>query len=120
MVDVAGIPYQKGENCIELVAELVVMANISNFHPNQIDIAHRTSSKTNPPIIILFCKKRDRINFYSLCKKVRDIISDQFKIVSAEVNCEESAQVNHSYIYIKERLSPENRRPLETVRLESK
>ena len=120
MVEVAGIPYQKGENCIELIAELVAKANISNFHPNQINIAHCTSSKTSAPVIILFCKKRDRINFYSQCKKARDLTSDHFKLVSAEVNSEESAQVNHRYIYINESLTPVNHLLLKAARLESK
>ena len=111
---------EERESCIELMVELVVMANISNFHPNQIDIAHPTSSNTNAPIIILFCKKRDRINFYSQRKKARDLTSDHFKIVGAEVNSEELAQVNHRYIYINESITPENCRLLKAARLESK
>ena len=102
------------------MVELVVMANISNFHPNQIDIVHPTSSNTNAPIIILFCKKRDRINFYSQRKKARDLTSDHFKIVGAAVNSEELAQVNHRYIYINESITPENCRLLKAARLESK
>ena len=89
MVEVAEIPYQKGEDCIELKVEFVAMANISNFHPNQIDIAHHTSPNTNAPIIILFCKKRGEINLYNQHKKARDLTSDQFKIAGAEVHSEE-------------------------------
>ena len=77
-------------------------------------------SKTNAPIIILFCRRRNRINFYSQHKNVSDITSDQFKVVGEEVDCEESAQVNHSYIYINESLTPENCRLLKAARLESK
>ena len=41
-------------------------------------------------------------------------------MVGAEVGSEESAQVNHGYIYINESLTPENPRLLKATRLESK
>ena len=42
------------------------------------------------------------------------------KLVGAEVNSEESAQVNHRYIYINESLTPVNRQLLKAAQLESK
>ena len=73
MVEVAEIAYQKRENCIKLIVELVAIANIGNFHKNQIDIHHQ---KPMVPFSLSFYKKRDRINFYSQRKKVRDLAFD--------------------------------------------
>ena len=40
MVELTGIPSQNNENVMEYVAQIVELANISNYHPSQVDIAH--------------------------------------------------------------------------------
>ena len=60
------------------LAHLVELANISNYHSSQGDIAHQTSSKPGSPIIILFVSKRDTLNFFSHKRKIKDITGSQF------------------------------------------
>ena len=57
MLEVSGIPYQKSEKCQQLIGKLAELTNITNFHVAQIDVSHRTSTRGNAPIIILFNKK---------------------------------------------------------------
>ena len=63
MIEIAGIPYHREENCIQLISKLAELAESTNFNKNQIDLPHRNSTKPTVPIIILFNKKSDRINF---------------------------------------------------------
>ena len=70
MVELTGIPSQDNENVMDYIAHLVELANISNYHPSQVDIAHRTSTKQESPIIILFVSKRARLNFFSQKSKL--------------------------------------------------
>ena len=58
MLEVSGIPYRKNEDCQQLIEKLVELTNITNFHVAQIDVLHRTSTRENAPIIILFNKKK--------------------------------------------------------------
>ena len=80
MIEIAGIPYRKEENYIQLISKLAELAEITNFNKNQIDLVHRTSAKPTAPIIILFNKKSDRINFYNQRKKRKKFRSEQFQI----------------------------------------
>ena len=57
MIEIAGIPYHKEENCIQLISKLAEPVEITNFNKNQIDLAQRPSTKTTAPIIILFHKE---------------------------------------------------------------
>ena len=75
MIEIVGIPYHKEENCIQLISKLGELVEITNFNKNQIDLAHRTSTKTTAPIIILFNKKSDRIIFYTQRKKTKKLKS---------------------------------------------
>ena len=79
MIKVAGIPYHKKENCIQLISKLGELVVITNFNKNQIDLAHRTSTKTTAPIIILFNNKSGRINFYNHWKKIKKLRSGHFQ-----------------------------------------
>ena len=63
MIEIASISNHKEKNCIQLISELAELAEIINFSKNQIDLAHRTSNKPTAPLIILFNKKSDQINF---------------------------------------------------------
>ena len=63
MIETAGISNHKEKNCIQLISELAELTEITNFNKNQIDLAHRTSNKPTPPLIILFNKKSNKINF---------------------------------------------------------
>ena len=67
MVELTGI--LSTENVMEYIAQLVELANISNYHPSQVDIAQWTSTKPGFPIIILFVCKRDRLIFFSPKRK---------------------------------------------------
>ena len=64
MLELSGILRQDDENAIELVNKTAVVAGICNFDVGQIDIAHRVLEKGTAPIIVLFYRKVDRINFY--------------------------------------------------------
>ena len=57
MIEIAGIPYHKEENCIQLISKLAEPVEITNFNKNQIDLVQRPSTKTTAPIIILFHKE---------------------------------------------------------------
>ena len=54
MVEIAGIQRKDNENALDLVAKLAVTAKVNDFDKPQIDVAHRTSNKTNAPIIVMF------------------------------------------------------------------
>ena len=57
MIEIAGIPYHKEENCIQLISKLAEPVEITNFNKNQIDLVQRPSTKTTAPIIILLHKE---------------------------------------------------------------
>ena len=80
MIEIAGIPYYKEENCIQLISKLAELAEMTNFNKNQINLAHRISTETTASIIILFNKKSDRINFYNQRKKIKKFRSGHFQI----------------------------------------
>ena len=56
-------PSQESEDGIDLIDKVAVAVNMTCFDPNQIDVAHRTSSRPNTPIIIISNKKGDRNNW---------------------------------------------------------
>ena len=66
------------------VAHLVELAKISNYHPSQVDITHRTSTEPGSLIIILFVRKRDRLKFFSQKSKIKDITGSQFRNLENE------------------------------------
>ena len=35
MIEIAGIPYRREENCIQLISKLAELIEIANFHKNQ-------------------------------------------------------------------------------------
>ena len=118
MVEISGIPRKKGEDCIDLINQLAHLAHFVDFDINQIDLAHRTSSYDSAPIIILFIKKRDRMNFYSQKKKLYDITSNSFD--SNDDDNDESSNTDGSPIYMNESLTSENQRLLKEARNISK
>ena len=77
MVEISGILVKKDENLYNIISKIIDLAGIENFSVDQIVIAHRTSTNHFAPIIILFKRKRDRINFYSQKGKLRKLIVDQ-------------------------------------------
>ena len=44
LVELSGISHQGDEDVIDLIGKLLEPANITDYDPNQINIAHRTSS----------------------------------------------------------------------------
>ena len=96
------------------------MANITCSNTNQIDLIHHTSPKPTSPIIILFCSKRDMVNFYSQYKKVCNLTSEQFKVINEGVTTKETTQGVTSYIYINRSLIQENWSLLKVARIQSK
>ena len=44
LVEMSGISHQGGVDVIDLIGKTVEVANITGYDPNQINIAHRTSS----------------------------------------------------------------------------
>ena len=54
------------------------MANIEDYEPGQVDVAHWSSRAKTAPIIILFYKKSDQQYFYRQKKKMYSINMNQF------------------------------------------
>ena len=98
MIEIAGIPYRKEENYIQLISKLAELAEITNFNKNQIDLVHRTSAKPTALMIILFNKKSDRINFYNQRKKIKKFRSEQFQIGTDNGNDNEEGSSNYIYM----------------------
>ena len=77
MVEISGILVKKDENLYNIISKIIDLTGIENVSVDQIVIAHRTSTSHFAPIIILFKRKLDRINFYSQKGKLRKLIVDQ-------------------------------------------
>ena len=100
MIEIAGIPYDKEEKCIQLIiSKLAELVEITNFNKNQIDLAHRTSTNTTAPVIMLFNKKSDRINFYNQREKIKKSKSGHFQI-GTDTGSDDEERGN--YIYMNE------------------
>ena len=100
MIEIAGIPYDKEEKCIQLIiSKLAELVEITNFNKNQIDLAHRTSTNTTTPVIMLFNKKSDRINFYNQREKIKKLKSSHFQI-GTDTGSDDEERGN--YIYMNE------------------
>ena len=100
MVGLADIPKTTDEDGID---RMPTEAGITHFDIGQIDVVHRTSPKASAPIIILFIKKSDGINFYYQNKR--------FYLIDAASFVEKQYDNNKSYgfIYLNESLTPQNR-----------
>ena len=92
-VKVVGLPYQQGEEgytvdannkripstssnnvrSLEIITELVSKAGITGFHPNQVDVCHRTGDYYFSPIIVRFVKKQDKDNFFRQRYRLRQM-----------------------------------------------
>ena len=84
MLEISGIPASKDEDTKGIVCKLASLAKMQDFPIDQIDVAHRTSSKSTAPIIVLFYKKNDRNNFYKQKYKLKTLRSNQFSDDAAE------------------------------------
>ena len=74
MLQLSNISVQgKNENSVEIVCKVSELANIDNFHRNQIYVTHQTSTNKMASIIVLFYKKSDRKNFYFQKKKISEV-----------------------------------------------
>ena len=115
MIEIAGIPRKKNEDTLYLVEKLAVAAKVDHFDKNQIDVAHRTSGNMNAPIIVMFNKKKDRLNFYSQKKKLvsikpTDIVDsgvNNHVDDDDEVSLPGLTKINH--IFVNESLTRTNR-----------
>ena len=116
MVELSGIPHQRGEDVIDLIGKVVVAANITGYDPNQIDIAHRASSQPISPIIIMFDRKRGRNNFYQQKMKLKNIKSSTIVNQSAGGEQDEATVQD---IYINEGLTQENHKLLKEAKRET-
>ena len=100
MIEIAGMPYDKEEKCIQLIiSKLAELVEITNFNKNQIDLGHRTSTNTTAPVIMLFNKKSDRINFYNQREKIKKLKSGHFQI-GTDTGSDDEERGN--YIYMNE------------------
>ena len=119
MIEIAGTPYHKEENCIQLISKLAELSEITNFRKkNQIDLVHIISTKTTAPIIILFNKKSDRINFYNERKKIKKLRAGNFQIGTDTDSDDEEGRGN--YINMNQSLTPTNRKLLKKPRQRAK
>ena len=71
---------QDKENSVEIVCKVAELAEIDNFHRNQINVAHRTSKNKMASNIVLFHKKSDRQNFYFQKKKINKVHVKQLSV----------------------------------------
>ena len=115
-IELTGIPCQRGGGVIDLTGKVVEAANITGYDPNQIDIAHRTSSQPIAPIIIMFERKRDRNNFYQQKMKLKNIKSSTIVNQSARGEQDEATVQD---IYINESLTQENHKLLKEAKTEA-
>ena len=118
IIEIAGAPYHKEENCIQLISKLAELVEIRNFNKNQIDLKQRTSNKTAAPIIILFNKKSNRISFYNQRKNIKKLRSGHFQIGTDTGSDDEEERGN--YIYMNESLTPTNKKLLKKARQSAK
>ena len=79
MVELSGIPSQRGEDVIDLIGKVAEAANITGYDPNQTDVAHRASSRPSAPIIIMSDRKRDGNNFYWLKMKIKQYCQSKYR-----------------------------------------
>ena len=84
MLEISRIPTSNNEDTKAIVCKLASLAKMQDFSKDQIDVAHRTSSKSTAPIIVLFYKKNDRNNFYKQKYKLKTLRSNQFSDDAAE------------------------------------
>ena len=115
MVELSGIPCQGCEDVIDLIGKVVEASNITGYNQNQIDVAHRTSSRPTVPIIIMFDKKRDRNNFYQQKMSIKNIKSSA--TVNQSAGDQDEAPVQN--IYINESLTHENCKLLKEAKREA-
>ena len=52
MIEIAGIPYHKEENCTQITPKLAEPAESTNFNKNQTDLSHRTSTKATKAMLL--------------------------------------------------------------------
>ena len=79
---------------------------------------HIISTKTTAPIIILFNKKSDRINFYNERKKIKKLRAGNFQIGTDTDSDDEEGRGN--YINMNQGLTPTNRKLLKKPRQRAK
>ena len=127
MLEVSGIPYRKNEDCQQLIQKIVELTNITNFHVAQIDVLHRTSTRENAQIIILFNKKRDGMNFFRQSHKLKSVAESQFVEACESNEDREGTLIRNTpkeqqqrFIYLNESFSQENRKLLKEVRDKSR
>ena len=122
ILEISGIPTLKDEDTKDIVYKLASLAKMQDFSKDQVDVAHRTSSKSTAPIIVLFYKKSDRNHFYEQKYNFETIRSNQFSDDNAaeEEQHLESNDIEHTQrIDINENLAKENRE-LKLAREEAK
>ena len=111
MLEISGISFTVTEDCRDVITKLVDLANITRFNINQIDIINRTSEKSTAPIIVLFTRKTDRLNFYNKRQKVKGLTNLHFSTQKEVEEGEEQEvilntnQPQANYKYINESLT---------------
>ena len=77
MLEISRIPTFKEKDTKGIVCKLASLAKIQDFSKDQIDVAHRKSSKFTVPFKVLFYKKNDRNNFYQQKYNLKTLRSNQ-------------------------------------------
>ena len=96
MAELSRIPRQVVEDVIDLTGKVVEAEYITGYDPNQIDVAHRTSSRPTKPIIIICDRKRDRNNFYQEKMTIKNIKSNT--IVNQNAGNQDEAPMQNIYL----------------------
>ena len=123
ILEISGIPTLKDENSKGIVYKLASLSKMQDFSKDQVDVAHRTSSKSTAPIIVLFYKKNDRNHFYEQKYNLETLRSNQFSDDNAaeeEQHLERNDVEHIQRIDINESLAKENRELLKLAREKAK
>ena len=120
MVEISGIPRTEDENTTELITKMAKLADIVDFDPLQIDVAHRVSIRENAPIIALFHCRNERESFYAQRSKLQYLHVRQFDEKDEQqkyaTKKEQTTRSPATKIYLNESLTPERSKLLADVR----
>ena len=63
MVEISRMPFNKNQHVSTIIQNLILLTKITDFDITQVDVAHITSKRQNPQVM-LFDKKSDRTNLF--------------------------------------------------------
>ena len=75
MIEISNIHLKKDKNLQSIITALAKSMEVKDFtHEMDVDVAHRLNSKlTPPPVIVMFCSRTKRNDFYGKRKALKNI-----------------------------------------------